>query len=569
MSKAKPFEKREPEETGVVVKHWGGRVSVCLVYPNAYRVAMSNLGFQTVYERMNRFEHVVCERAFLTAAGPASRPPRSKESGRLLTDFDMVAFSISFENDIPNVLAILESAGIPWLAQDRGSGHPLIAVGGVAVFLNPEPSAPFFDLVFIGEAEGILDRFFEHFDPGEERRENLERIAKNVRGAYVPSFYHVEYEKDGTISSFEPAADVPETMERVYATDISRFSTTSTVMTRDTAFSDSYLIEVSRGCPHGCRFCAAGFVYRPPRFRPGSLLVADLEAGVRMSGKIGLMGAAVSDHPDVEMLCEAASDWDATLSFSSLRADALSDGLIEALKKSGVKTATIAPDAGSQRMRDVINKGVTEDHVLSGTEALVAAGIPNLKLYFMIGLPTETIDDVEAVVSLCKKIKHRFLQSSRARKRIGEISVSLNSFVPKPFTPFQWAAMDDVSVLKKKIQRIKNGLKRVANLRVHADVPRWAYVQGLLSRGDRRVSRLISESVKNEGNWPRTFKESDLNSDFYVLRKRNENEIFPWDFIDHGVKKSFLRNEYLRALDGRTTPPCPADGACRLCGACG
>ena len=229
------------------------------------------------------------------------------------------------------------------------------------------------------------------------------------------------------------------------------------------------------------------------------------------------------------------------LSFSSLRADALNPDLVSVLQKSKIKTATIAPDAGSERMRRVIKKGISEDNVLAAVETFVASGIPNLKLYFMIGLPTETGDDVEAIIDLCKKIKHRFLRSSQSMKRIGEITVSLNSFVPKPFTPFQWVAMADVPTLKKKIKRIKAGLKKVANVRIHADVPRWAYIQALLARGDRRVADILSLAHRNHDNWPQTLKITPLNPDFYTLRERDPDELLPWDFIDHGIKKSFLK----------------------------
>ena len=215
----------------------------------------------------------------------------------------------------------------------------------------------------------------------------------------------------------------------------------------------------------------------------------------------------------------------------------------------------------------MINKGLTEEDILDTAEALVAGGVPNLKLYFMIGLPTETMDDIEAIVSLCKKIKHRFLESSRARKRMGEITVSLSSFVPKPFTPFQWVELDDVGLLKEKIKKIKGGLKNVANIRLHADVPRWAYIQALLSRGDRNAGQILSLANKNQGNWPKTFKSSPINPDFYVYRERSLDELFPWDFIDHGIRKSFLKEEYKRALLEKTSPPCPME-SCHLCGVC-
>ncbi|MGA6924381.1 MAG: radical SAM protein, partial [Desulfosarcina sp.] len=281
------------------------------------------------------------------------------------------------------------------------------------------------------------------------------------------------------------------------------------------------------------------------------------------------VGAAVSDLPGIGDLCETPRGREVRFSFSSLRADALNGPLIEALKKSRVKTATIAPDAGSARMRRVINKGITEDHVLEAAETLVSSGIPNLKLYFMIGLPTETDEDVAAVVDLVGRIKGRFLDTSRRRGHIGEITVSLNAFVPKPFTPFQWAAMDDIKDLKRKMKMVKTGLGKTANVRVHADSARSAVLQGLIARGDRRVAEILKLAHQNGGNWPQTFKASPIDPSFYVHRERNPDERFPWDFIDHGIHKSFLLNEYRRALVGRTSAPCPADPTrCRICGVC-
>jgi len=288
---------------------------------------------------------------------------------------------------------------------------------------------------------------------------------------------------------------------------------------------------------------------------------------MEITNKIGLVGAAVSDLPDIGKICKKALKKDLKISFSSFRADALTPELLSVLSKSKIKTATIAPDAGSERLRRVINKGITEEDVLCAVETLVEYGILNLKLYFMIGLPTETMDDVQEITVLCKKIKHMFLKSSRPKKRMGEITVSLNSFVPKPFTPFQWCAMDDVSTLKIKIKKIRAGLKSVANIRINTDVPRWAYIQGLLSRGDRKVADILSLAHKTGGNWPQTLKETPLNSDFYVLRERSLDEIFPWDFIDHGIKKSFLKNEYKKGILAKTSPPCPIK-SCNICGVC-
>ncbi len=562
--------KHTAAERGVIRKSAAGRIRVALVYPNHYHVGMSNLGFQTVYRLTNAIDHVVCERAFLPEQDGGKKPRvLTVESQTPIEDFDIIAFSISYENDSPGVLTILETARLPLPSAHRGDNLPLVLAGGVFCFLNPEPLAPFIDVFLLGEAEALVAGFFQHFDPSVEKRRNLLNLARTIPGLYVPAFYRPRYHEDGTVAEFEPTADVPADVRRMIAPDLSNLPTASTILTPNTTFDDTYLIEVSRGCPHGCRFCSAGYVYRPPRFRSLDLLHRQVDAGCALTDRIGLVGAAVSDLPGIQELCLKERGREIRFSFSSLRADALDGPLVEALKNSRIKTATIAPDAGSERMRRVVNKGVTEEHVVSAAETLVAAGIPNLKVYFMIGLPTETEADVKAIVDLVKRIKHRFLRTSRGKGRIGEITVSLGSFVPKPFTPFQWASMDEVKTLKTKIKMVKTGLKKTANVRVHSDVPRWAYLQGLIARGDRRVADILMLGHKNKGNWPQTFKASPLNPHFYVHRERDPHERFPWDFIDNGIDKSFLLKEYLRALAGRTSTPCPADPErCSICGVC-
>jgi radical SAM family uncharacterized protein len=567
---AKSYHKFVESEIGAIRKSWHSRVSIALVYPNRYHVGMSNLGFQTLYRLFNSYDHVVCERAFLPDDSRSETAQMiTNESGRPIAAADIIAFSLSFENDYPHFITILDKAGIPLRAVNRigMDRYPLIMAGGVACFLNPEPIAAFIDCFLIGEAEGILPRFFETFEPHSDKKKVLQTLARNVPGAYVPAFYQTHYKDDGTLERFEPVEDVPQKIERICLDDLDQEATCSAVLTRHTTFDQSFLIETGRGCPHGCRFCSAGFIYRPPRFRPVSLLEQSIKQGAQLTDRIGLVGAAVSDLPGIEQLCEKFKDQNIRISFSSLRADRLTDSLLAALQQSNVKTATIAPEVGSQRMRQVINKGLTENDILNAATTLVENGIPNLKLYFMIGLPTETEADVDAIISLVKQIKHRFLTSSRARKRIGTITVSLNSFVPKPFTPFQWAAMDEVRELKKKLKKIKSELRKVANLRINSDVPRWAYIQAMLSRGDRKVADILSLAHTNRGNWAQTFKTVPLNPDFYVQRERELNELFPWDFIDHGIKKSFLQKEYQRALQAKTTPACQVE-TCRMCGVC-
>jgi radical SAM superfamily enzyme YgiQ (UPF0313 family) len=556
------------DEIGAIRKNWRGRVSVALIYPNQYHVGQSNLGLQAVYGIFNRFDDVVCERAFLPEDDePAAGRLKTLESGRPVADADIVAFSLAFENDYPNLLAILDMAEIPRLAVQRTAQHPLVIAGGIATFLNPEPLAAFIDCFLIGEAEVILPAFLKAFAPGSPRRQLLMSIARSVPGAYVPELYRVDYTAEGTVGSFAPIADVPDRIYRPWVRDLSESPTCSTVLTPHTAFGRSFLIEVGRGCPHGCRFCSVGFLYRPPRFRSVESLARTIRQGLQPYDRVGLVGAAVSDLPGLGSLCAQFAADPITLSFSSLRADALAPDLLTALRQSGVKTATIAPEAGSERLRRVINKGLGEEDILRAASALVAQGIPNLKLYFMVGLPTESGEDVVAIITLVKRIKHEFLRSSRSRKAIGTITVSVHSFVPKPFTPFQWAAMAETQDLKARIKRLKAELRRVPNVRVHSDLPRWAYIQALLSRGDRRVAEILSQVHAEAGNWPKALRTVAINPDFYVLRERSAEEIMPWDFIDHGPTKAFLRQDYERALAGHPGSVCRLE-TCNRCGAC-
>ena len=534
-----------PQEWGAVRKNWRDRISIALTYPNSYQVGMSNLGFQTVYRMLNDYDSVACERVF----SPGRGRPVSIESNRLLDAFDIVAFSLSFENDYANIPSLLQEGGVPFWSDRRDASHPLVIAGGVGTFLNPEPLAPFIDVFLIGEAEAIIPQLVQTLETGKDRDELLHDFAQNVPGAYVPRFYDPQFNDDGTSAGIRISDKAPKIVKRAYLPDLSKTPACSSLLTPDTTFDDTYLIEVSRGCAHGCRFCSASYAYRPVRFRPKSLLLECMEDGLEAGNKIGLVGAAVSDLPCLDELCELGEEKGVQLSFSSFRADNMSPELVKALARTKVKTATLAPEAGSQRMRDVIKKGLTEDHILNAAQILVEAGIPNLKLYFMIGLPTETRDDVEAIVDLAKKIKHNFLKASRPKGRIGSISISLNCFVPKPFTPFQWAAMDDQKTLKQKIKQIRKGLAKVPNVTLSTDVPRWAYIQALIARGDRKVSQILALAHENNGNWPQTFKQTPINPDFYVTRPRSIQEALPWDFIDNHTPKRLLTKEYDRALN--------------------
>lgn len=457
--------------------------------------------------------------------------------------------------------------GSPWNPAHEEPPTPSSWQGGVACFLNPEPIAPFIDCFLLGEAEINLPLFLEKVDPAADRSAVLTQIAHHVPGAYVPAFYTPSYKADGTLLDRVVLPGISATVKPPRFPDLAAEPAFNSIIATDTTFEDTYLVEVARGCPHGCRFCSAGFVYRPPRFQSLETLKGCLAEAAERTSKVGLVGTAVADLPGLHELCHLAGEKNLQVSFSSLRADALDAELINTLRSSGVKTATIAPDAGSERMRRVINKGMNETEILTATAALVTGGIPNLKLYFMVGLPWESAADVEAIIRLTQKIKARFLEASRSRKKIGTITVSINAFVPKPFTPFQWCPMEDRRTLQNKIKTLRKALQKIPNVRVQSENLRWSYIQALFARGDRRVADLLKSAHAKGGNWAQTFKETDQDPDFYVTRTRETSEHLPWEFIDHGLKRAFLLSEYHRAREAKTTPACALEN-CHLCGVC-
>ncbi len=564
------------DETGTIIKDWGGKIPIALVYPNRYFLGMSNLGFQTVYHRLNRLSNVVCERVFLPeskdmTAASSGPGPLSVETQRPLSDFRIVAFSVAFENDYANLVHLLQIGKLNLHTSRRHQHEPLVVAGGVATFLNPEPISSFIDIFLLGEAENLLDEFINTWETLQQnntsREEQLTYFAKRVPGAYVPSLFRVKNDGRGRLISFEPLIDIPEKITVRAAPIEGEAPVTSLISTPHTDFANTVVVEIGRGCGRGCRFCAAGFVYRPVRYQRGNEVVRTALEGSLPEGKVGLLSSAVSDHPDIDAICLQLRQAGARLSLSSLRADTITPSMLKALRESGLQTVAIAPEAGSERLRQAINKNLTEEQILDAVTAIISAGILNLRLYFMVGLPTETEEDTAAIIQLVKRIKHQQLVIARGQKRLGTITLSVNSFVPKPFTPFQWVPFFDLSLLKKRVKQIKRALGGVPNVRVHADVPRWAYIQALLSRGDRRLAPLIATVCGNGGNWPKAIKMVNVNPDFYVYRERERKELFPWDFIDHGVSKDYLWQEYQAALAEKATDPCdPTD--CKKCGVC-
>lgn len=545
------------EESGAIHKAGGGRLKIALAFPNTYYVGMSNLGFQLVYRQLNRAADVVCERVFLpdeTMAPGVKRhrmPLSSLESQQPLNSFPVVAFSVSFELDYLNILAMLKQGRIAPLQQERDSYAPLIIGGGVALFLNPEPLAGIFDLVILGEAEEVLEEVLAVLR--KERsgtrwvKPTLQKFAR-IDGVYVPSAYQISYHDNGTIAAFSPQHGFPAVIRRRWVRDLHQVSACSCMSTPGTEFSGMALVEVSRGCPRRCRFCAAGHVYRPYRIRSADALQQEIRAVMGAGKKIGLLGAAVADHPDIERLMGSIAERGGAVSISSLRGDALTEPMVRLLRESGHKTFTIAPEAGSERLRRVLSKDLSNDQLFSAVALMAGQRVQHIKLYFLIGLPTENDDDIEAIANLVRRVRDVYFQEAGAQKWLHTIALSVGIFVPKPGTPFQWHPFAERAVLKQRLKMISAGLRKERKISMTHEIPKWGYLQALLSRGDRRAGAFLMRALETGGDWSSALKNMPLNPDLYVSRARDYAEVLPWDFIDHGTDREVLWQEYRKAL---------------------
>ena len=566
-------------------KKQAGDVRVCLVYPNRYAVAMGNLGFQVVYELFDGHPAVVCERAFLPdedeMALVGRGDLRSLESHTRVQDFDIIAFSVSFETDYWHVVRLLDLAGIPVSSRERDGCGPLVIAGGPAVFLNPEPIADFVDLFLIGEAEEMLPEFLEALTrlrasdraSGAFHAALLHDCAAHVRGSYVPAFYTPTY--DGpvlTAVAYHGPGDAR--VERRLIWDLNKWPTTTRVLSDEAVFGDMVLVEASRGCQWGCRFCAAGYMYRPIRTRGVDGLEQAVREGLGERSTIGLVGAEIASVPGVDRLSEIAAEVGGRLSPSSLKADCVTPRLAAALGGGRNRSVTVAPEAGSERMRRVINKNLSEADILRAADLLVGEGVQDLKVYFMVGLPTEETADVLAIADLTGKIRARLGDGARSRRGVPSITVSVNPFVPKPWTPFQWDPMEPIARLKSKFATLRRALAAVPNVHLDTESPREGYFQTVMSRGDRRVGAIVRAIHEADGDWWAVMRRWQRDGvpgvphpDTYVYRGYGADERLPWDFIDHRINKGYLWVERRKAFAARQTPPCDTT-TCTACAAC-
>src|SRR5947207_12449452 len=636
------YQRKLASEEGWVLKR-GAQLRIALCYPNVYSIGMANLGFQAMYELFNNIPEVSCERVFLpdsarsvkvsegsvstrtlshkrgntehsrNGSGYDVQSPRksdiavnelaeyertrtpllSLESQTPVRDFDVIAFSISFETDYVNMARMLRLSGVPVWAKDRTRHDPLIVMGGAASFLNPEPIADFTDVIGVGEGEILGPKIVEAIFENDSKEEILLALTRQGRGFYVPSLYEVSYQDDGTIAACTPTAEgVPARVGRAVSAESPKegslrrairrgqteivaqlkrdevFAPSTTIWAPQAEMGDRFLIEISRGCSQGCRFCWAGYNYWPPRVVPARDILAKAATWRGRTDKIGLVSTAVCDHPGISEILQGLRAMDYRISVSSLRLDQISEELLDALVESRDHQIAVAPETGCDRLRRVINKNLTNDEIVDICGAVFDRGMLTIKLYMMVGLPTETDEDLEEMIVLVERIKDRMLEAGKRFGRAGKIIPSLNGFVPKPNTPFQWEAICEEKELKRRLKFVSKKLARIPNVEVRAMSARIAHEQALFSSGDRRISKVIEATARLNGDLNAAIRETHIDPYFHTSRRRSYDEILPWDIVDSGLGRPFMEREHERAHEARSTAPCPSVNQCTRCGVC-
>ena len=544
---------------------------VAIVYPNTYFVGMSNLGLHIIYEEINLHPSSVCERIFLPEKkeldvyDKTKTPLMSVETQRPMHQFDVVAFDVTFEMDYFHIPLMLRYGRVPVMSEDRTGFDPIVIAGGPCATFNPEPFADFIDAFIIGEGEGIvtavLERIRKGRENGESREETIAALAQ-IDGVYVPVLYTPRYDDNKCFVGYDIADGAPKIIRRHFEPLTSGGETV--IATNFTEFGAMYIIEVARGCGRHCRFCMAGYCFRVPRVRSLDILKEGVDRAEKLGKKVGLMGAAISDYPEVDELVTYIRSKDMRYSCASLRADSLTQAVVDGLAESGQKTITIAPETGSERLRRVINKGISEENLRTAAQLSAKSGIQHMRLYIMIGLPTETDEDIDAIVGLAERTQAHMAEVGCK----GRLTLSINPFIPKPFTPFQWMAMDHQKSVEKKLQYIKKSLQKNRRIEVLVESPKEAYIQGVLARGDRRLGKVLAACALDRGSksFKSEMKKVGLDMDDCNYRERKFEDYLPWSHLDMGLRNGYLEQEWQRAVDEAYTPPCME--GCKRCGVC-
>ncbi|MGQ9455741.1 MAG: radical SAM protein [Armatimonadota bacterium] len=519
-----------------------------MAYPNVYRVGIASLGYQVVYRLLNELPDVSCERVFLPEPADLHKYCRTRtrlftfETQTSLSDFDVVAFSVAFELDYLNILKILRLSQIPIRSSERGDQHPLVIAGGSCATFNPEPLAEFVDAFVIGDAEEVISPLAQALvsSAGARRHDRLVALA-GVESVYVPAFYQPQYNSSGKLLGMSHSSPAPDRIKRAVCRDLLSYPGESVVITPESEFGAVRLIEVVRGCGRGCRFCVTGYVTRPPRLRDLDLF-SDEYFSVSSLDNIALVGASIFDHPEAVSLCKRILASGRSFQVASLRLDTVTNEVASLIAASGQKTLTIAPESGTERLRHVIGKACSEEQIELAVQNAVSAGLKRVKLYFMVGLPTETAEDVEAIAELVTRLAGKY--------RTVDFEVSVTPFVPKPWTPFQWYPMATEKILRYKCNVLLRSLRKVANVNLTTESPRLSITQGLLARGDRAVGSMLELALTFDGDYRAALRSSGVDLEKYIYRHRAKEEIFPWDHIDVGIEKDWLWQQYQLAISG-------------------
>lgn len=561
-------------------------------FPDIYEIGMSHLGMKILYGLVNEREDAWCERVFAPDIDMEEQmrkhnvPLFALESGDYIKDFDMIGFTLMYELCYTNVLNMLDLAGIPLFSKDRTELAPIICVGGPCA-CNPEPIADFVDIVFLGDGEestnAVIDLLKECKKNGASKQEFLLK-AKDITGVYVPSFYKDSYNDDGTLKELVPINDAPEKVKKSIVSDMNKcYYPKEFVVPFISIVHDRAVEEIFRGCIRGCRFCQAGFIYRPIREKSVETINAQSKALIESTGydELSLCSLSTSDHSQVNEMLTSLIDWTVkdkiNLSLPSLRVDNFSDELVDKLNKVRKSGLTFAPEAGTQRLRDVINKNVTEQEVIKTCTKAFDNGWTTVKLYFMMGLPTETMEDIEGIANLGMDVIHAFYNNPNRQKGTGlQVNISCSSFIPKPFTPFQWEPEDTMESLKAKQKHLLESIPS-KKIKVSYHETPTSLLEGVLARGDRRLSAVLYSAYKKGCKfdswdehfkfdaWMEAFEENNLDPYFYTQRRRDFSEVLPWDHLDYGISRKFLERENIKAHENETTPHCRIQ--CAGCGA--